>query len=299
MSATSGGQYYVRVRGRVQGPFELSRLKVLRSRGQFSRVFEVSEDGHSWVSSESLAELLDPTPLPAPVVEQPDASQSRRGAQGGNAHPFSTDDRLDDWGPRRKRKSESNLGTILLVLMLVIVPAGIVGGIVLMQRLDQGRAAEAVAGDSTEEDASDAGSTVEPVASLRGNASFEYWSQFHAARGKLDWGEETSAADVASRLTATSNEAAALPTQGVDPEAVAVVLDYSLALARLATAIRSASDPETYLEAFIRGADGDPFGKALEMKSSKDAAMREIADVEQRVVRVRAALTSTYGRQFP
>ena len=31
-----GETYYIRVRGRVQGPFDLDQLKKLRERGQFS-----------------------------------------------------------------------------------------------------------------------------------------------------------------------------------------------------------------------------------------------------------------------
>ena len=46
--------YYVRVRGRVQGPFGLEQLKKLRQRGQFSRAHEVSVDQVTWQSASSL-----------------------------------------------------------------------------------------------------------------------------------------------------------------------------------------------------------------------------------------------------
>lgn len=49
-----GSTYYIRVRGRVQGPFDLEQLKKLRQRGQFSRAHEVSPDQASWQSASIL-----------------------------------------------------------------------------------------------------------------------------------------------------------------------------------------------------------------------------------------------------
>src|SRR5579883_2361016 len=49
---------YVRVRGRVIGPFSLAQLKALRERGQFHRFHEISEDRKRWVSATTLDELF-------------------------------------------------------------------------------------------------------------------------------------------------------------------------------------------------------------------------------------------------
>ncbi|HVJ68503.1 MAG TPA: hypothetical protein VM510_10985 [Caulifigura sp.] len=210
MSAHQARHYFVRVRGRVQGPFELSRLKVLRARGQFSRVFEVSEDGHNWVSSESLAELLDPVPLPAPELIEFSDPQPDRSA--GNVLVFEPPgDPWDDQRPRRRRKPESNLGTILLIVLLIIVPAAIVGGVLLYQRLEQ------------EEGFS-----------------------------------EPDEPDPAER----------------------------------------ANNSGSPLEALLRGAGGDPFSKAFELKSLQVSAIRKQADFEGPSVPATAALTADDGRQF-
>lgn len=40
--------YYVRIRGRVAGPYDLSQLKDLKDRGQLSPIHEVSEDRVAW-----------------------------------------------------------------------------------------------------------------------------------------------------------------------------------------------------------------------------------------------------------
>jgi hypothetical protein len=50
--------YYIRVRGRVQGPFDDDKLRELIRRGQFSRMHEVSTDGQSWSSAKDFPELF-------------------------------------------------------------------------------------------------------------------------------------------------------------------------------------------------------------------------------------------------
>jgi hypothetical protein len=61
-------QYYIRVRGRVLGPFTVDKLKSLRSRGQFSRVHEVSTDRQNWGPASDLDPLLG-VPRPAAAGE--------------------------------------------------------------------------------------------------------------------------------------------------------------------------------------------------------------------------------------
>lgn len=51
-------EYYVRIRGRVSGPFELTQLKGMVQRGRFSRAHEVSTDGVSWNSAADVATLF-------------------------------------------------------------------------------------------------------------------------------------------------------------------------------------------------------------------------------------------------
>ena len=66
--------YYIRVRGRVQGPFDLEQLKKLRQRGQFSRAHEVSSDQATWQSA-SILDAVFAAPkraTPAKVEPAPD-----------------------------------------------------------------------------------------------------------------------------------------------------------------------------------------------------------------------------------
>jgi hypothetical protein len=53
--------FYIRVRGKVQGPFTLDELRAMAGRGQFSRVFEVSSDRIRWVRASNRPDLFPST----------------------------------------------------------------------------------------------------------------------------------------------------------------------------------------------------------------------------------------------
>ena len=50
--------YYIRMRGRVLGPYDLEQLKILRGRGQFGRANESSTDRESWQSAATIEHLF-------------------------------------------------------------------------------------------------------------------------------------------------------------------------------------------------------------------------------------------------
>ncbi|MEX2121846.1 MAG: DUF4339 domain-containing protein [Pirellulales bacterium] len=60
-------QLFIRVRGRVLGPYDHEKLQSLARRGQFSRLHEVSSDGASWVRASTYPELF--TALAAATAE--------------------------------------------------------------------------------------------------------------------------------------------------------------------------------------------------------------------------------------
>src|SRR5437870_4820343 len=51
-------QYYIRVQGKVQGPFDVGELRDLRDAGRFRRFHEISRDGGTWLYASSLLELF-------------------------------------------------------------------------------------------------------------------------------------------------------------------------------------------------------------------------------------------------
>jgi len=72
--------YYIRIRGRVLGPFTLERLKSLRTRGQFSRVNEVSTDRQHWQPASTIDNLIAPPREDASSAESEKAHPQVSGA---------------------------------------------------------------------------------------------------------------------------------------------------------------------------------------------------------------------------
>jgi hypothetical protein len=68
-------QYYIRSRGRVQGPFTPEKLRELAARGRFARHFEVSADGNIWSLASGFPGLF-PTPTERKVRAAPTAQTS-------------------------------------------------------------------------------------------------------------------------------------------------------------------------------------------------------------------------------
>jgi hypothetical protein len=65
----SDERFYIRLRGRVQGPFEIEQLHSLARGGQFSRLHEVSNDGEAWTAAKDRPELFPRVaPARAPSV---------------------------------------------------------------------------------------------------------------------------------------------------------------------------------------------------------------------------------------
>ena len=58
---------YIRVRGRVLGPYDQEKLQSLARRGQLSRMHELSVDGASWVRASNYPELFTGSPVEMPT----------------------------------------------------------------------------------------------------------------------------------------------------------------------------------------------------------------------------------------
>lgn len=74
-------QYYLRVRGRVLGPYDHEKLRSLAQRGQLSRMHEVSTDGVSWSRATAFPDFFAAPALPVKLaasaneVDQPAGSE--------------------------------------------------------------------------------------------------------------------------------------------------------------------------------------------------------------------------------
>lgn len=63
--------YFLRIQGRVTGPFTLEKLKALRARGVFQPFHEISTDKASWASASTLEEVFFPGSAPPALAAAP------------------------------------------------------------------------------------------------------------------------------------------------------------------------------------------------------------------------------------
>ena len=89
------------------------------------------------------------------------------------------------------------------------------------------------------------------------------------------------------------------PTLGIDADLVAWALRMAELLEQRADLITQSRNPALLAEAFMRGWNGDPFGVAIELNQAERAWVAACRAHKQEWNRLRAALTSRYGVQFP
>ena len=75
-------QYYVRIRGKVLGPFALTQLQAMKQRGALSPFHEVSENRTTWAPASSLLDVFGPLPQTVVAVAKP-APGPGAGREGG------------------------------------------------------------------------------------------------------------------------------------------------------------------------------------------------------------------------
>lgn len=61
-------QLYIRIRGKILGPYNQEKLQSLSRRGQLSRLHEVSQDAANWVRASTYPELFLVEALPGAVL---------------------------------------------------------------------------------------------------------------------------------------------------------------------------------------------------------------------------------------
>lgn len=113
-----GGRYYIRVRGRKQGPLTVEQLNALARRGRFARHYEVSTDGRTWRQASDFPELFaqaaeeeggDPfsdEEFGEPDVNPPPRAEKRRRSPA--APDEDIDEPLDSLTPRAEKRRRSS-----------------------------------------------------------------------------------------------------------------------------------------------------------------------------------------------
>ena len=90
-----------------------------------------------------------------------------------------------------------------------------------------------------------------------------------------------------------------MPAIGVDPDVIDVVFATTQWMRKASKLMQRSNDPSLYLEAFLRGAAGDPLGPTLEMNQARQALLDEIERVTIQTRRVQALISSRYEISLP
>ena len=96
--------YWIRNRGRVQGPYTADQIQGLQRRGRFSRLFHVSEDNKNWSPAEDFPELFEGRRRGRSSKSTDDKFDETPFSSGGS--PFDDD---DDLPPVRGANAKPNV----------------------------------------------------------------------------------------------------------------------------------------------------------------------------------------------
>jgi hypothetical protein len=80
-------QLYIRIRGRVLGPYDQEKLQSLARRGQLSRMHELSPDATNWVRASTYPELFVMDDVPPTMVAPPGEGGRSTASVNGHAPP--------------------------------------------------------------------------------------------------------------------------------------------------------------------------------------------------------------------
>jgi|GEM_PF-5227821 len=81
--------YFIRIRGKVLGPYTIKQLNMLRARGQFSQTNEVSTDGTNWESAARLYDVFETAPATIARTRKESSAESEFGRRGIETKPGS------------------------------------------------------------------------------------------------------------------------------------------------------------------------------------------------------------------
>jgi hypothetical protein len=182
------------------------------------------------------------------------------------------------------------LGVLAMLLLFV---GGLIG---LAWYFHQSGAPGAAAGNSSSGSATELPGTSHDD---KRQATLDYWNRVIAICEAAGPAEGMEAAVAVETFRRAAQQIEALSTQQVDAEAVDCCLQLAGVVREAAGVIERANDPGTLVDAFVRGAAGDPFGAFNDQRVAEAELKKHLEAIHQRCQSVRAALTGRYGIEFP
>lgn len=129
------------------------------------------------------------------------------------------------------------------------------------------------------------------------NPSYRYWISFNQICSEAE--SRLRGPDAVNVLRQCAVRIRRLPALNVEPEVVAWSLQAAAWCERFANIAEYSGSSAAFVDAFFRGAAGDPFGAALDIAQSRNQLATDYQSLRQVGFQLRAALTSRYGVEFP
>lgn len=267
----SNTAWYVRLGDQILGPISDPELRDLALRGGVKAQTPVSLDKTNWIEAAAVSGIVFGA-IP-PRTPQVTSSVAATPAPGGQFNPA--------W--------------LLVGILLGGVGMLVCGCLVLI-------VIGALAGPGEP----DGGPPVENVAppaltreQILAQRTYNYWTEIGTATASVGQaGNRTPQATVAA-LRRAASQVRALPTADADPDAVQCGNDVATVLVNLADVIEQSNNPGTLVEAFLRGAAGDPFGTTADLLDAQSAISQQLKQVQAELDNARSILSSRYKVEFP
>lgn len=129
--------------------------------------------------------------------------------------------------------------------------------------------------------------------------TLDYWTKVNATFANAEQQLRSGRYQSAGVFRETARAVQSLPTLNVDSQ----VVDWSLRVAgwcdQFAILIEQSTNPSAFVIAFLRGANGDPLGPAIEVAAAERQLFQRAQNLRQEGIRLRAQLTARYQIEFP
>lgn len=268
-------KWYIQLRGQVIGPMSEAELRELAAHGGTMPQTPVSRDGVTWTTAVSVPGLQVGPPCTAQSKSAPKAPPTAGGWSG------------PAW----------LLGGIVVGGLVVLTCGGLFLLLVVLAASEPEESGPTASAPAVSAPSDPPPPTREQIIARR---TYEYWCGLRQSlMSDLPSDTEPDAQTMAAFFHRAVAKIRVLPTSDVDQDAVQCGVDAATVLANLAGYIDHANDPARLVEAFLRGAAGDPFGSAAESLSTHSALGQQIQQLDTEFDNARAILSSRYGVEFP
>lgn len=262
--------WFVRLGDRVLGPLSEAELRDLALRGGVTAQTPVSQDKATWTEAAAVQGIVfGATPPRMPSIPTPQYPQP---SPGGRFSP--------GW----------------LVAGILLGGAGVLVCGLLILAIIGALSGPGETGNTFPGNVPAPAPTRKQIVAQR---TFTYWKSIAAVTSRTNQSEIRTPEAMIVALRGVATQIRALPASDVDPDAVQCGNDTATVMGNLGDFIEQSNSPGMLVEAFLRGAAGDPFGKTAEVLDSQSAISQQVKQVQAEVDNTRATLSSRYGVEFP